>query len=326
MKFSVVIPTYNRKRMLRENLERMMASDLCESLSEVVVLDNCSDYDVEFYLKDIIENSWFNLRVVKNPGNISLVGNSLRALEVSVADYIWTLCDDDFIAPGALNEIEEAIVVNDYPIFLWMPIKGGPINKRPGKYKNFYESVRASPNLFFVSLSCCIFKREEFLAYLKYGYLYAYSWIPFIAPLIARASTIDDSIYIGEKYVAEVQYRSNEQKWSKLDVCLGIWTILELPSDELLREEIRKSINKFIFSTERLFIDSVQINEKLRWELFGIFLNRRYQSEGLKKTMWKGIFCFSKRLPFVSMVIIRIAEKILGRKLLLKVEDRYGRS
>lgn len=323
---SIVIPTYNRNAAVVENVSRILPQ-LRSVAVELIVLDNCSKIPVRESLREALGEHVFDVvTVIRNAGNLGLVGNSLRAFEVGTAPYIWTLCDDDAIAPDGVSTVLNCIRQHDQCVYFWFPVLGGPAHRGPGVYDGLLAAIKAEPNLFFIALSSCAFNRRFFLERLRFGYLYTYSWAPFICPLISEIDNATNQIVVGGRSVATAGRTDAMSKWSKLDVCLGIRTLLELPMSNEARRCLRMSIDSFSFSTGRLFLDSVFLCNPERWMLFRQFIRRRYKPFSIPAGFWLVATQFGEYAPTLTRTGVNILERLVGRPLLLEVEDRFSRS
>ena len=86
------------------------------------------------------------------------------------------------------------------------------------------------------------------------------------------------------------------------------------------------SINAASFSTSRLFLDSLSINDELRWVLFRTFVQRRYAPFSVSVGFWLMLALIGECAPSVMRVSVRILERFVDRPLLIEVEDRFARS
>lgn len=109
MNLSIVIPTYNRPEKLLRVLQALQ-KQVKHYQVQILVIDNCSDVNIEYFLKS------FNLnfdpicfRVVRNSGNVGLGGNILMAFLLCQTKWMWLLGDDDIPHEGALEKIENEL-------------------------------------------------------------------------------------------------------------------------------------------------------------------------------------------------------------------------
>lgn len=107
-KLTIAIPTYNSSKTLLVALDSVFAQ-LVEIRKivrlEVIVVDNCSlddTYDVCW--RYIFENS-VDVKYFRNEENIGYDKNIDMLFKKASGDYVKILCDDDALAPGALEEL-----------------------------------------------------------------------------------------------------------------------------------------------------------------------------------------------------------------------------
>jgi glycosyltransferase involved in cell wall biosynthesis len=107
---TIAIPTFNRNAILLANLKHLLPQ-LTKHV-DILIIDNCSDVEVENYLKQnkIYDNK---IKIVRNTVNIGGNANVLRCIEHCKSDYIWILGDDDFPLPDALEKIKTILAYSD---------------------------------------------------------------------------------------------------------------------------------------------------------------------------------------------------------------------
>ncbi len=101
---SITIPTYNRAKLLLENLETLIPQIVNNSDLEVIIFDNCSTDNTESIVLELIKNCT-NIKYYKNSSNIGYVGNQINCIESANGTYIAFLCDDDIYIKGAVQKI-----------------------------------------------------------------------------------------------------------------------------------------------------------------------------------------------------------------------------
>lgn len=91
-KVSVIIPTYNRKNMLKEALESVLAQDYPNI--EIIVADNAStDGTVEIMIGYLNDS---RIRYIRRDQNIGFTGNLKNTFfNYATGEYVMFLCDDD---------------------------------------------------------------------------------------------------------------------------------------------------------------------------------------------------------------------------------------
>ena len=112
---SVVIPTFNRSRLLVRAIESVIPQ--MSEYIEIVISDNCSDDDTHAVVDNLI-NSYPNLaiRYFRNESNIGMVGNWRVALqERAKGEYCLILSDDDYLLdPDYLKLAVDVILSEKY--------------------------------------------------------------------------------------------------------------------------------------------------------------------------------------------------------------------
>lgn len=103
---TVAIPTYNRPETLQRTLDVLKAEDA--DIFTILVSDDSSTDCVE-KLVLTYQQSMPNLRYAKNPENLGFSRNVAQLYELADTRYVWFLCDDDSVNPGAVPSIIEAL-------------------------------------------------------------------------------------------------------------------------------------------------------------------------------------------------------------------------
>jgi glycosyltransferase involved in cell wall biosynthesis len=116
---SIVIPTFNRAKILSNSLNNLIF-DICELSAyqkvEVIISDNCSTDETNIIINSLIsDNSRLIIKYNKNVENLGFDRNCIVGASLSNGKFIWFLSDDDIIKPGGLKYILKAIE-NNYEI------------------------------------------------------------------------------------------------------------------------------------------------------------------------------------------------------------------
>jgi glycosyltransferase involved in cell wall biosynthesis len=98
-KLSIYLPTYNRPKMLEEQICRLLPQ---LDDTELTVLDNASDYDIQALIPP-------NVRYGRNAINIGSIGNVIRCFEMCQSEWLWICSDDDPILNDSVNRIYQLI-------------------------------------------------------------------------------------------------------------------------------------------------------------------------------------------------------------------------
>src|SRR3989344_9506867 len=103
---TVAIPTYNRSETLEKIL--LQLSQEKDIPFNILVSDDQSSDDTEAMIRRyqlILPNLVYN----KNPVNLGFSGNVCKLYELADTRYVWFLCDDETVLPGAIRKVTDAI-------------------------------------------------------------------------------------------------------------------------------------------------------------------------------------------------------------------------
>lgn len=111
MKLSVAFPTFNRAGYLRRAV--MSFVDQLDSLPtgvrvELTIHDNASSDETPAVCSDLIDQFPF-IVLVRHPSNIGADANIHQALLAGSGEFVWVFGDDDYLKPGALRLVCEAL-------------------------------------------------------------------------------------------------------------------------------------------------------------------------------------------------------------------------
>lgn len=109
---TVAIPTYNRIKNLSELINTLSKE---ESDFRILVADDCSpDNTIEELTK--ISKNIPKLSFYRNDINLGYSGNVCNLYDSVETDYVWFICDDDDITPGAVGKIIEKIKKHKFTV------------------------------------------------------------------------------------------------------------------------------------------------------------------------------------------------------------------
>lgn len=174
---SILIPTYNRKKLVIRAIE----SALIQSYTniEIIVSDNCSSDGTFEYLRKIYQNE-NRVKIFKNDSNIGPVNNWLSCINKSSGIYSKILFSDDAIKP---NYIEETVKIlkNCHDVgFVYTPTIIEVNNKKRLFYKTYNSSCKLKSNKLInrflidlnvpVSPGAALFRREDLINNIKLSF------------------------------------------------------------------------------------------------------------------------------------------------------------
>lgn len=115
---SVIIPTYNRCKMVVDCITSVLATGYSEL--DVIVVDDCSpDFTNEELLSRFANEK--RLRVIRNERNCSLAVSRNRGAAIAKGEYLFFLDDDNVVDENILNELL-AVFAHDERIALVAPL------------------------------------------------------------------------------------------------------------------------------------------------------------------------------------------------------------
>lgn len=225
MSLSIMIPTFNREKQLRNTLSRLAQN---KGISGVLicVIDNNSDYNVSSIIKDF--NERLNIKLVINKTNVGGSANVCKCFEYAETDWIWLLGDDDEPSENAIEFVLKDISQNkNENIFLYK------YSNRESDFKDFEiagagalvnhlynEKDRLDlSNLFFISTS--VFNIGAIKKYISKAYLYTGSYVPhFIMSLFLMSENNKATVFFSNKKI--VKYNAPESQFQSVTIGVGM--------------------------------------------------------------------------------------------------------
>ncbi|WP_196604824.1 glycosyltransferase family 2 protein [Pectinatus haikarae] len=126
---TVAIPTYNRINSLKQSL-KLAIKYFKEKNVEVFVSDNASTDGTQKYMTEI-RSIYPEIKYYRNEKNLGLDGNFLNCFNKAKGKYLFILSDDDYLLPGASEDIFKAI--KREPVFIHLNTSG-IVSQNPLKY------------------------------------------------------------------------------------------------------------------------------------------------------------------------------------------------
>lgn len=239
MTLTVAIPTYDRNATLKKHLALLLPQLTPEC--RLLIIDNCSPTPVIETIGDLL-NSYpeVNARVDRNRVNIGAGANLLRCIERCETEWIWVLSDDDLPKPDAIATILKNATRNpDCVFFNYSTVyKVRQEDFSTTGLDDFVERLDEFGNLVFISTG--IFRASAMLPTLKYGYIYCYSWAPFVAMLL-HALGDRGQVWFSAEHIVEY-HEADEKRWSYINWGLGMGILLDAPLAPETRARLAKRI------------------------------------------------------------------------------------
>lgn len=104
-KVVAVVVTYNRKELLHENIENLLAQTTCDVL-DIVIIDNASTDGTREYINEYIEQKQIiYINTGENLGGAGGFQYGVRYASKKDYEFIWLMDDDCMPTPTALEEL-----------------------------------------------------------------------------------------------------------------------------------------------------------------------------------------------------------------------------
>jgi glycosyltransferase involved in cell wall biosynthesis len=199
MLLTIAIPTFNRNKVLLENLEILLP--VMPSWAALLVIDNYSEIPVSLTVSQLLKkHPVANVEIIRNPLNIGGNANIIRCIENVESEYIWIIGDDDYLNPVIFDSVYNIIQCGQakWVNFFENQSNCQPVRLRSKNCVGFFEFVKelkSISELVFVSTN--IYKTSI----IKNGVLEAYHYQSMMAPhLIAMLYGLNktslDGVYV----------------------------------------------------------------------------------------------------------------------------------
>ena len=114
MKFSVLLPTYNRLDLLKYAIESVLQQDYRDW--ELIISDNQSEDDVSGYIDSLTDK---RIKYSRTDTLLNVTDNWNRALSFATGDYFVMLGDDDALMPHYFTKLLAVISQFDEPEWIY---------------------------------------------------------------------------------------------------------------------------------------------------------------------------------------------------------------
>lgn len=267
---TVVIPTYNREQRLKRTLDILEIQS--DDDFDIIILDNCSEYNVEQVLNKREIGFRNRVEIVHNKANIGMAVNLANAFIQKRDEWVWMLSDDDIPSVYAVEyiyeEIERCINIGaiHFSICEWdIYIKDGAKDfKSLHELIEFYRCIiEEKPKEFnysgdFIYFSNKVYNMKYVKPYYEKVFFYAYSGVPQLVPILFMLNEKTAEVRISNKKI--VTYDTAEgDHWDWIKTMSGMRIITDFPLD--LDNDDRKLLYRIIMGDNiDTLIDSVNEN------------------------------------------------------------------
>lgn len=133
MKVSILIPVYNREKLIAETIESALAQ--AYENFEIIIVDNAST-DKTWEILEHYSNQDWRVKIFRNETNIGPVRNWMRCVDEATGFYGKILWSDDLIAPTFLEKTIPFLETNKEVGFVYTGTE--IFIDRTGKKSNVY--------------------------------------------------------------------------------------------------------------------------------------------------------------------------------------------
>ncbi len=187
---TIAIPTYNRKQSLLDVLKGIEPQGHYDQY-EIVVSNNCSEYDVDEWLSRNLSKEFRGLiNIYNRPYNIGGSANVSFTYQLCRTRWMWLLSDDDKVMPNAISTILSDIKKMPEIAHIKYSIQGYyPLPDRLCKSFGEVLDVFVARNVQagygqFVFMSNNVINLEKMRTYIGLAPQYAHSAIPQLIPSV----------------------------------------------------------------------------------------------------------------------------------------------
>ena len=247
MNLTIAIPTYNRNPILLRNLELLLPQiERDAARVGLLIIDNACDEPIETTLRPLLARfPGARVEIVRNTANIGGIANVSRCFELCRTPWLWTLSDDDRPRPDALERIWKYIEKTPDCVFF----NFGVDHHRPRSktvvtrgVQEFVDSIDSLGNTVFISSG--VYRADAVLPSLKFSYHYAYTMVPQFVILLQ--SLDDNSVCcFSHEPIVDFVRPDEDQRWARINIALGISTLLELPLKPGVRASLQRAVVGF---------------------------------------------------------------------------------
>lgn len=309
---SIIIPTFNRKEQLKNQLKLIFSSNI-SLIEEIVIIDNHSEYDITKLITSFNSNK---IRLIVQPFNIKVHNNIAFAFFYVQTEWFWLLSDDDEVEEDAIDKIKKEIenVSTDVGMIKFArtnsPQKEFTTNNLESFIDYYYnEKVIRSGDLIFISTN--VYNIYRLNKYLGYAFEYAYTYVPQIIPIIKGLEEKKISVKFSDKSI--VKYLPpREANYSFATVGMGLSILAHIPlnvSKEYTRKflNIAMSINYPAMISWSLKHDSVKELEIIYNNIYRYYIP-------LKGKLVVKLFFYVMSNNITKRIVLKIYSKIKTRR------------
>jgi glycosyltransferase involved in cell wall biosynthesis len=249
MKLSIVIPTYNRSKLLIKLVRNILTFK--PDWVELVIIDNASPDSKSFEDVFVTEIESKRIKYFKNQYNVEGNENILRCFEYAEGEWIWILGDDDSIYPNSFDIIEKTLIeIKNKNIFFvhhnWEKNKSYKNTIEIDNFILLFDSIHSLGDLNFISSN--IIRRDSIISFSGLLHFYQLSATPIANIALFGIDRNIGSVLLSNNLIVENGFYSVENDkddtWDVELVLSCIPVLASIPFSISNKKSIIKLINK----------------------------------------------------------------------------------
>ncbi|MCF2674261.1 glycosyltransferase family 2 protein [Fusobacterium varium] len=329
---TIVIPTYNRKKILLKTL--ILLEKQTDKNYRIIIVDNNSDYSVyELIKKELKKETIEKIEIIKNKYNIGLKGNLAKIMTVVEDGWVWSLGDDEEILENAVETIySEISLVEESEKNIGHIIFSVESNKKEyeerysfqdNNFKCFSEFINYSYNrsknytlkntfkdLPCIFLSINVFNTRILKSYLGKACSYSYTATAHIFPSILALIDQNIEIKISSKIILKILDLESKEKdllenteiWGKnfYPIMLGLAIISNLDfKNQISKEEFGKLLEMLVWFPIKMFFIEALIKGKEYKRMYEILYYTNFK------------YSYNKKRKYLALIYLFLLKTIL---------------
>lgn len=221
---SIVIPTYNRKERLFQQLKSITSQKVSDKV-DILICDNCSPYSVdELVSTEFVDAE--NIEVVSNKYNIGGGANIAMTFLRCRTKWMWLLGDDDETTEDSIETILEDIEAYPDVAYFKYSIKGFPPYKEKSvesieDYIDYYHfGENYGGDMIFISNN--VYNLDIIGPCFKNTLMQSFFRLPHLMPVFNFLIERQGKVMFRPKAIVIYQKPEPGTAWNMIDVSVGI--------------------------------------------------------------------------------------------------------
>ncbi len=215
-RLTIAIPTFNRAHLLEQRLQELLPQVQAHEGVALCVFDDASTDGTP----EVMERYRSQLTVAeRGPVNLGIGGNMLRAFEAGGTGWLWTLGDDDPVAPGAVATALELMAQWPDAMVINCDSEGGR-NPRDFQVASIQELLAEKEIADVLFMSSNLYNLALLRPRMKVFCQSLGTLAPHLALMLSALEGGGRRLCFSTRQLTLYHYR--EQRWSSLEVAVGI--------------------------------------------------------------------------------------------------------